>query len=163
MHVIRHQHIGMNPTPGLDGILGQLIQIAAVILIGKKTGWRLLPRWIRWTGTLGNAMRARRGMANSDCGREALSLAKLRKPWSVPYYSIRHRFSSILDSILVARQQIGCPSSRVQIMRIDGVSPAAYLRITENKHFGIILNIHFVNRTGRESRCPLLISSIPFI
>jgi hypothetical protein len=43
----------MNPTPGLDGILGQLIQIAAVILIGEKTGLAIVATLDQVDGDIG--------------------------------------------------------------------------------------------------------------
>lgn len=38
MHVVGHQHVGMNPTARFVGVFGQPIPIKTVILVGKKAG-----------------------------------------------------------------------------------------------------------------------------
>src|SRR4030067_104451 len=89
MHMVRHQHICMIPAAGLACILGKPIQIAAIVFIGEKTRLAIIAtlddvdRYIRQS----DAGATPHG--NSDCRRAGFSysLAKIGKPWSVPYYS----------------------------------------------------------------------------
>jgi hypothetical protein len=51
--MIGHQHVGVNPATGLAGILGQPIEIAAIILIGKKAGLVIIASLDEVDGNIG--------------------------------------------------------------------------------------------------------------
>jgi hypothetical protein len=62
MHMIRHQHIGMDVAAVLSRILTQPKAVKLEILRRGKANLRLLPRWMIWTGTPARQIRGRRGM-----------------------------------------------------------------------------------------------------
>src|SRR3990167_1112496 len=87
MHMIRHQHISMNPAASLIGVLSQPIQIAKIILIGKEARLAVIATLDEvnghiWQCDAGTARHGEPSFYYDEC-----SLAEIIKPWSVPYYS----------------------------------------------------------------------------
>jgi hypothetical protein len=65
MHMVGHQHIGMNKTAMLEGRITQVLQVAAIVLFLKKT-------WLPVIATLYDMLR-KAGYIEARLARHGLS------------------------------------------------------------------------------------------
>src|SRR3990167_6008075 len=111
MHMVGHQRISMNPAISLAGVLGQPIQITAIIFIGEKARLAVITALDEMDGNIGHGNAGAAWHGELFFSEEEHSLAGIRKPWSVPYFLSRNAAWPSFQARAVRREE-GVASGR---------------------------------------------------